>query len=77
MVAEVKIEKNVPLPESLGNKFGKILSEMKINESFTVPAGDTAAVRGAIQYYKFKNIGKAFTTRTVNGGSHKRIWRIE
>ena len=72
----VEIKKDIPIPTSMNKKFGKILAEMEMGESFEVSNVEYFSVRNAINFLNLKEVGKKFTTRTLSS-SNRRIWRIE
>ena len=77
MVIEVKIEKNIPVPAAKNNKYGQPLMSLEVDESFAIDNTETNSLRNAIQYLRYKFSGKRFATRLIDGGSKRRVWRIE
>jgi hypothetical protein len=79
MTDKPKIEKGVPIPKHrrYTSKWGDILADMKVGESFAVPDKLLFSVRGAVKHHvKFHGKGKAWLIQRDNG-RHYRCWRTK
>lgn len=68
----IKIDKGVPVPEKMGNKYP--FSEMEVGDSFYVDGATPNQLQNAASYWR-KKAGYKFVARRENEGA--RIWRIE
>ena len=73
----IKIEKNVPLPDSTQNGKAKLalqFGRMAVGDSFELPAAGRFMLSTAITAYKKAHRGVNLVTRVT--GSKVRVWRI-
>ncbi|MBL7740288.1 MAG: hypothetical protein JNK14_13815 [Chitinophagaceae bacterium] len=69
-----KIEKNIPLPEAgkTNSKYA-VIGDMEVGDSIFMEGKIVTSVSCILK--KYKKSGKAFSSRTVEGGV--RTWRIK
>jgi len=67
---EIKIEKDVPIPEGGLTGLGKVLSSMEIGDSILIPASK----RTYMTYYQGRSQPKKFVTCSCEDGN-VRVWR--
>lgn len=78
-MSELKIEKNVPVPNGFRNgrnksEFTKLIDSMEIGDSILLPDESVTSTKAII--YQAKNrSGILFSVRKVDGGKY-RAWRI-
>jgi len=70
----IKIDKNVPIPETAGNGAVYPFAEMEVGDSFYVEGKTSNQLQNAASHWR-KRKGWKFATRTKEGGA--RIWRVE
>ncbi|MNV55213.1 hypothetical protein D3C71_1474390 [compost metagenome] len=73
----IKIEKNVPLPESTKNGKAKLALQfirMAVGDSFELPAAGRHMLSTAITAFKKANRGVNLVTRVT--GDKVRVWRL-
>ena len=72
----ITVDHHIPIPTNTGKgahrKFP--LPDMRPGDSIHIPRKDAINARSAIQYFKMRNPGVGFTTRTEGDGI--RVWRI-
>ena len=75
---KIKVEKGLPIPEDVRGT-GYPFDEMKVGDSFAMPARRKTSVRGAIFTRKRAGQPGKFITRAVveNGVDMVRCWRVE
>ena len=71
---EIKIDKNVPLPNGLGKYCKWPFGEMKIGDSFEVDADQGYTIRTSASYYAKRHEGFRFSIR--RHGKAYRCWRV-
>lgn len=71
----IKIEKGIPVPAHYQRGMWAVLDDMKVGDSFAVPAIFTQRVRMAISQRKRRGGKAEFITRTV--GDQLRVWRTK
>jgi hypothetical protein len=72
-MTDIKIEKNVPMPEARGETIYPF-SDMEVGDSFFVPGRTPNQMQNSASHWRKKN-GWKFTTARENDGT--RIWRKE
>lgn len=69
----IKIDKKVPLPQPRSSSKRYPLADMKVGDSFWVPAEEVNSARSAASQHGARN-NKKFTTRAEDDGL--RVWRV-
>jgi hypothetical protein len=73
-MTDIKIDKNVPIPETSGAGALYPFAEMEVGDSFYVEGKTTAQLQNSASHWR-KRKGWKFRTRTEDKGA--RIWRVE
>ena len=69
-MATIKIDKNVPMPESKGKGITAVLRKLKVGESFVLPIENGASIRTLAN-----RIGVRISVRTIDEETI-RIWLV-
>lgn len=78
MSEEIKIETDVPIPTYAKVRYP--FKEMKVGESFYVPASDAGSINGSLGYANKNKQGWEYTSRTIKENGVKvgvRVWRTK
>jgi len=71
MATAIKIDKNVPLPESQGRGFSAALRKMKPGESIVIPLDARSSIRTLAT-----RLGLRINVRTIDA-EHIRVWLVK
>lgn len=69
---DVKIDSNVPLPESRGTY---PLDQLEVGDSFSVPVEKTQSLRSTVYLFNKTHPDKKFTVKSKGGET--RVWRLK